>query len=608
MDYVAFNISFYGIFFIVTTALQFNVAKSSGKVPMYSLILLVRIFAYLFLILSDSMFFFLVFLDVILTIVFVIKYGNNIVKINDPIPVLKCPKCGVVVNESDKFCAECGYLLKTSIVPATVDPMYLKSESALIQTLIENAASKNNCDINVTLPEMKKRKIIISIICALISFILTSLIFFHISNFIVILELINLVVYILIMNRFDTMKYLIKEVKSRPDEDLEYVVSNVLSNVTTNKYSKYIYIASMVIGIILPLIIFSKPHLFYEDTENGYYVRFYTTSIIGEKNITIPEEHKGKKVIGIRGNVFMNLKRLKSVTLPDSIEVIRGHAFDGDSSLESINLPSNLNYLGGGAFKDCRRLKSINIPDKLMEIHGNTFENTGIENIEIPDTIADIGGESFKDCEHLKSVKLPNNITEIHGNTFENCVELESIEIPSSVTRIGGHAFYNNKKLSNVTFKEDSNLVEIGSSAFRLCSSLRSIVLPKSATLINERAFKESPTAIYYFGDPMYGKTIDKSKYKYDSFGYLRVGETHIIGEYYGGSISHNEKLILTNISNYGGKVIYYLQYIGNNETKTFTLDKDNYYLYINDNLAIEIDSKYSATNIKSISFDIYYN
>ena len=47
---------------------------------------------------------------------------------------------------------------------------------------------------------------------------------------------------------------------------------------------------------------------------------------------------------------------------------------------------------------------------------------------------------------------------------------------------------------------------------------------------------------------------------------------------------------------------------IGNNETKTFTLDKDNYYLYINDNLAIEIDSKYSATNIKSISFDIYYN
>ena len=50
------------------------------------------------------------------------------------------------------------------------------------------------------------------------------------------------------------MKYLIKEIKSRPDEDIEYVVSNVLSNASTFKYSSIIYTSIMLISIIVPLI------------------------------------------------------------------------------------------------------------------------------------------------------------------------------------------------------------------------------------------------------------------------------------------------------------------------------------------------------------------
>lgn len=609
---LAFNIIFFGIFFFVLTMIQIAATKRfAGLKKVYGIFFIIRVIAYISLISADYLLFFFLPFDFIFTIVVAVISAfrvSGIIEQTNILGEMHCPNCNALVSMGDLFCGECGVKLSFNKVPATVEPMYLKSENEILEELIRESASKNNYDINALIPEIKKRKIIISVICGIISFILTSLIFFHISSIIVLLDVINIIVYFIIMKKFNTMKYLIKEVKTRPDENLDYIVSNVLSNVSTSNYSKYLYGSSILIGILIPLIIFSKPHFFYEYTKSGYYVRFYTTSFVSEKHITIPETHNGKKIIGIRGDVFKNLRKLESVTLPDTMEVIRGHAFDNDINLVSINLPNNLTYLGGGAFKNCRKLKSINIPQGIKEIHCNTFENTGIENIELPDTITNIGGSAFKDCEYLKTVKLPSSTTEIHGNTFENCVNLESIGIPSTVTRIGGHAFYNNTKLSSVSIKEDSRLVEIGSSAFRLCKNLSYIVLPKSTTIINERAFKESPTNIYYFGDPMYGKTIDKSKFKYDTFGYLRVGATQTIGEYHDEAICHNDKFILTNIDSYEEKVIYTMQYIGKNETKTFTLDKDNHYLYINDNLAVELDSKYSITNKNAISFDIYYN
>ena len=615
MNNLFFNIIFYGMFFFVLTAFQTNASKSninSNAKTIYKIALSIRIFLYLLLIISDNMLTFILFFDFVFTFVFAFVSGLRSVYISKYSPVsstpMNCPKCNALINAGDKFCGECGNNLTQVLTPATVEPMYLKSENVILEELIRECATRNGYNINATLPEMKKRKIIISVICGLISFILTSLVFFHISFLIILLDIINTIVYFIIINNFNTMKYLIKEIKSRPDEDLEYVVANVLSNVGTFKYSKLIYVTVILISIITPLIIFSKPHYFYEYTKEGYYLRFYTTSFVNEEHITIPETHKGKKVIGIRGNVFMNLNNLKSVTLPDTMEVIRGHAFDGDSSLESINLPSKLKYLGGGAFKNCHNLKEITIPESLTEINGNTFENTGIETIELSDTITNVGGSAFKDCENLKTVKLPKNITEIHGNTFENCTKLESIVIPDTVTRIGGHAFYNNSSLSSVTFTENSKLVEIGSSAFRLCDNLSSIVLPKSAVMINERAFKESPTTVYYFGDAMYGMMIDESEYENKSFAYLHVGEEFVVGKYYENSLSHNDKLILSNISVNQDKVIYSIEYIGKYGSKTFTIDSDVPYAYVNDNLAIEIDSKYAATNSNALSFNAYYN
>lgn len=209
----------------------------------------------------------------------------------------------------------------------------------------------------------------------------------------------------------------------------------------------------MAVAVAGSQLLFSKPRIFYEQADDGYYVRFYVYGLTNMTTATIPDTYQGEKVVGLRGNTFSNMPFLSEVTLPDSITEIRGQAFKNCRSLERVTLPEHLTYLGGEAFYHCSSLEEIN---------------------------------------------LPAGLTEIRGNTFEECSSLLRIEIPDNVTRIGGHAFYGNTSLEEVVISPDSKLQQIGSSAFRCCDSLREITLPRGVS-VNERAFKETPVRIDYY-------------------------------------------------------------------------------------------------------------
>ena len=158
------------------------------------------------------------------------------------------------------------------------------------------------------------------------------------------------------MNKVNTVSYLKKQIKARPDEKISYIISSKVQG-----SGKSLLFIRMIIIIVsfFSILFFIKPHTFYEKTDEGYYVRFYTYGITNFETVTIPSTYKNEKVIGIRGKVFSNMKLIKEINLPDSIEVIRGRAFENDYSLEKINLPKNLTYLGGSAFKNCSSLVSI---------------------------------------------------------------------------------------------------------------------------------------------------------------------------------------------------------------------------------------------------------
>ncbi len=465
--------------------------------------------------------------------------------------ILKCTKCGNILNVNDKFCTACGtpfdgnnvqVVQDTSpIVPP--DQSYLVNEKIILKNLlIEELKTQGENEKTFTTTSLNNKKNILLAIFGVITLIVAVMYYFNYSLFLCgFIELVALLIYHLIGKKFNIMNVLIKQAIKSPDED----ISNIINNARSQKHASALnsslkFVIVLLIGIILPSMFFFNPKILYTKYEDGYSVFRYTRGITNrETNITIPDTYKGKKVLAIsesafentnvqtvklpvgletiktkafrncsnltnidipytvqeiRGNAFENDINLKSVVLHEGLKEIRGSAFKYNTNLSEINLPNSLEYLGASAFSHCSSLISITIPKKVTEINGQTFEYcTSLRQINLHDDIISIHGETFVGDVSLNNVTLPSRITEVRGNTFEGCTSLTSIMIPEGVTRIGGHAFYGCTSLSYVSIP--STVTEIGSSAFRQCYSLQSVRVPYRA-VINERAFKESPTYI----------------------------------------------------------------------------------------------------------------
>jgi hypothetical protein len=426
---------------------------------------------------------------------------------------LKCAKCNSLLKINDKFCPNCGSPFdqnnvivsensnssisipqKEKITPSNFDSIYSLSENMMIEEFIKKELVKAGIDNSMKLVpnDILKRKNILNIIFSILVFVYISLIFFHFPIYTYVIGLIILIVFYRLTRKYNLIKYLTKQIKERPGEKISNIVMNV-KNSFVNDNTKSIFIVSMLIAILLPLIIFSTPKIIYEKTDGGYAVRYYMFGLTNFKSASIPEMHNNEPIVSLRGNTFSNMPFLESVNLPDTIVEIRGQAFKNCYKLQEINIPNNLEYLGGGAFYNAQSIK----------------------NIELPDTLTYLGGESFYGATSLESVKLSNNLTEIRGDSFEYCTSLKKIIIPDNIVRIGGHAFYGDSSLSEVRLTSNSKLNEIGSSAFRQCYNLYSITIPRT-THVNERAFKESPTTIQYFNDNE--SYYNNSNYNYNSY------------------------------------------------------------------------------------------
>lgn len=464
---------------------------------------------------------------------------------------LKCAKCGAALQITDKFCTSCGEPFdgnnvvvtenanaaiqtppKVAMLPSNFDSMYSLSEDKMLEEFINRELTKAGVDKTSKLipSDILKRKKILNIIFSILIFVYITLIFFHFPIDTYIIGIVILFIYFKVTRKYDLIKYLKKQLKARPGEKVSNIVMNVKNTFITDN-SKSVIIIGILVAVVLPLIIFSSPRILYEKVEGGYAVRYYIFGLTNFKTATIPETHKNKKVVSLRGNTFSNMPFLKSVSLPDTVTEIRGQAFKNCYKLTEVNIPKKLKYLGGGAFYNAKSIKKV----------------------ELPDTLTYLGGESFYGAKSLEYVKLSNSLTEIRGDSFEYCTSLKSITIPDNVTRIGGHAFYGDTSLSEVSISENSKLMEIGSSAFRQCSSLYNITIP-SKTSVNERAFKESPTTVNKFGYKIYDidssviddsnksvedywlddykKLANKSKHTSENYYVFKSGETVVFDKY----------------------------------------------------------------------------
>ena len=92
----------------------------------------------------------------------------------------------------------------------------------------------------------------------------------------------------------------------------------------------------------------------------------------------------GKILIGIDESINYDIK---SITIPDSVEII-----------------------GEGVFKFCKSLTSITIPDSVKEIGEGAFEYSGIKSITIPNGVLTIKKNAFALCVSLISITIPDSV------------------------------------------------------------------------------------------------------------------------------------------------------------------------------------------------------
>lgn len=180
--------------------------------------------------------------------------------------------------------------------------------------------------------------------------------------------------------------------------------------------------------------------------------------------VRIPETHDGQPVLVIDALAFRDCTNLKSIEIPDSVEVIASNAFYNctgvtgytvyESSLVSDHSQANY-YSDGGAIIE--RFADDDSHTRTMRLVFFPVGRTG-------------------------SYTVPDGVWVLPERVFAGAV-LTSVTIPASVKTIEPNAFYQTRQLQTVTFiaaksGEAADGLSVAGKAFYYCDALEEITFP----------------------------------------------------------------------------------------------------------------------------------
>lgn len=245
-------------------------------------------------------------------------------------------------------------------------------------------------------------------------------------------------------------------------------------------------------------------------------------AIVGEKGETVSGLW-GKDLSAV--NTFDELKYFTGLTNGTSYRL--PPIFRGCSSLKSVVLPDNLEMIDNFAFQGCTSLDTVVLPPFLKKIYSSAFEASGLKRIFIPGTVTNMSNNVFQDCASLVAVDFPEEpaLKTIGKNVFRNCISLANFNMPGSnvlesigdyafsgcgkmklasrnyksLNTISPYAFENCSRIQNLTISA-SGLKTIGRNAFYRCRSLVNVMISEDIEQIDQFAFSgcTSLTGISY--------------------------------------------------------------------------------------------------------------
>ena len=199
-------------------------------------------------------------------------------------------------------------------------------------------------------------------------------------------------------------------------------------------------------------IIVDSNNQYYSSDDNGVLYNKDKTELIqyplgnSRKEFVIPEG-----VVTICKDSFLGTVNLESLVVPASAESINEAAFARCYKLDDITFADTENsvtYIGAMAFTQSA-IKTIDLPDSVQIIDMTAFANCfALESITIPEGITGIEPSVFMACLSLKEVNIPESVSYI-STAFDACPGLDTIIIPENTTNID-NAFITTGNLKNV--------------------------------------------------------------------------------------------------------------------------------------------------------------
>ena len=191
-----------------------------------------------------------------------------------------------------------------------------------------------------------------------------------------------------------------------------------------------------------------------------------------DTDIKIPPVYNGEKVTSIGRGAFEGRMNIKSITLPEGVELIEGWAFHDCFNLRGIVIPESVTSMGRGVFSGCNRLKNITVPDGVTRINESMFDNCmSLTSIAIPNSVTRIDSSAFRYCTRLENITIPDSVTRVSCDAFEGCMSLKSVMLPKgvelmvdcagmySVTHVICDAFEVRRNIKSVMFPKDVELM-----------------------------------------------------------------------------------------------------------------------------------------------------
>ena len=250
--------------------------------------------------------------------------------------------------------------------------------------------------------------------------------------------------------------------------------------VTYGKYSRKVVLLSDDLQILGEIVaIEGSNELWDSETKEDGTLRLTGYKGKKEGDIQIPNIIDGKFVTEI-GAIFSSETGIKSINIPEGIEVIGAKAFFGCTGLDcKIIFPSSLKEIGESAFYQC-----VGIQGDL-----NSIVEQGITT----------GKNAFYKCGKMTgNIKvlidtLGEDVTEIEEGQFSGFSGLTgTLKIPARITAIKDNAFSGCNGIEKIEFEEESELKTIGNYSFSKCSGVKgNLVLPDTITSIGDYAFNE---------------------------------------------------------------------------------------------------------------------